>query len=186
MFTQGTRQFGVWKMGHPSVSRYAGRPTQALLLAYGVCAFLTWFLFILTLKIRGDFFLVESMNLPLERVDAPPQSGKTATRGSLTIAIRPENDGRDVRAVIDSGESFFLPGDLPAMETFLRQRVNEIELVALLRREISPGIGTADLWVDRRVGATVLQPLTNLLVSLGFDTLRYAVDARQASEAGDR
>ncbi|NBW80994.1 hypothetical protein EBR21_04490 [bacterium] len=176
MFTQGTKQFGIWRTGHPSVARHTGRPTQAILLAYGFCAFLTWLIFILTLKIRGDFFLVESMEFPLHKVTAESFSPQPATPVGLTLAVRRANETGSMRIVFDSGEAFLWPAQSAMVEQFLRNRVDDIELSALLRKRVSPGIGTADLWVDAQVPMSLVQPFARILVDLGFDTLRYAVD----------
>ena len=62
--------------------------------------------------------------------------------------------------------------------------MNEIELNALLKKKLPRGLGTVDLWVDRRVSLTDVQPLTKILVRQGFDTLRYAVDSVASRESG--
>jgi|1048.fasta_scaffold105386_2 hypothetical protein len=179
MFTQGTKQFGIWRTGHPSVARHAGRPTQAILLAYGFCAFLTWLIFILTLKIRGDFFLIESMEIPLHKVTTQSFSAQPAVPVGLTLAVRRAEED-SMKIVFDSGESFDWPSETVMVEKFLRNRVQDIELSALLRRRVNPGMGIADVWVDAQVPMSRVQPLARILVELGFDTLRYAVDAGDA------
>lgn len=184
MFTEGTRQFGIWKVGHPSVSRHTGRPTQAILLAYGFCAFLTWFIFILTLKVRGDFFLVESMHIPLHKVESGVLAPAQATPSSVTLAIRPVENNNSIYVIFDSGQTFAFPEQLDSIEDFLKERVEEIELTAFLKKKMTPGLGVVDLWVDQRVAMSSVQPLANLLVRLGFDTLRYAVQSGEANNSG--
>lgn len=186
MFTEGTRQFGIWKIGHPSTSRYSGRPTQAILLAYGFCAFLTWFIFIVTLKIRGEFFLIEGMNLPLHRVAQRSDARSEFGPSSLTLAVRPLAEGENIGVVFDSGHAFIFPRDADDLNNHLESRVREIELSALLRKKISPGIGTVDLWVDERIALASVRPLEKILVRNGFDTLRYAVEGPRASSSGAR
>ncbi|MBM3382169.1 MAG: hypothetical protein FJY29_06995 [Betaproteobacteria bacterium] len=176
MFTEGSRQFGVWRGGHPSLNRHAGRPTQALLLAYGLCAFLTWMIFILTLKIRGEFFLIESMNLPLHAVSGESAKPMPMRSVGLSLAIRSTAVQGQSRVVLDTGESFLIPEDKKALREFLNQRVESMELSAMIRKKIMPGLGTVVLWVDKGVTLESMQPLAKDLVSLGFDTLNYAVD----------
>jgi hypothetical protein len=185
MFTEGTRQFGIWKVGHPSKSRHSGRPTQAILLAYGFCAFLTWFIFIFTLKIRSDFFLVESLSLPLHTVTSGYRAKSVTYPASLTLGVRPSGIEGKQRIIFDSGHSFLFPDERTQLETAIRNRVSDIELTALLKKKLSAGLGTVDVWVDRRVSLKEVQPLAKTLVRSGFDTLRYAVDssAQKPAEA---
>jgi hypothetical protein len=171
-------------MGHRSASRHSGRPTQAILLAYGFCAFLTWFIFIITLKIRGDFFLVESLRVPLHHVTSEYSAKNVTHPASITLAVRPaETDGKQ-RIFLDSGHSFLLPDQKVQFESMIRRRVGDIELTALLKKQLSAGLGTAELWVDNRVAFRDVQPLAKTLVQSGFDTLRYAVDSSNQSRNG--
>ncbi|NBO37755.1 hypothetical protein EBU99_04130 [bacterium] len=180
MFTQGTKQFGTWRVGHPSLSRHTGRPTQAILLAYGFCAFLTWFIFILTLKIRGEFFLIESLHVPLHKVVSSAAKPMPAVPTGLSLAIRPTGAANSLRVIFDTGQVFELPREAEALNEFLADRIEDMELSALIRKKISSGFGTAVLWVDAAVPLAQVQPLANSLVRFGFDTLRYAVHAEKA------
>ncbi|MEN9808856.1 MAG: hypothetical protein RLZZ488_423 [Pseudomonadota bacterium] len=184
MFTEGTRQFGVWKIGHPSVKRHTGRPTHAILLAYGFCAFLTWFIFILTLKVRGEFFLIESMHLPLHRVNTDVLQVKGQSPSSLTLAVRAERNDSTLRVIFDSGHSVRLPEQLPLLDKLVADRVKDIELTALLKKKMTAGLGVADLWVDEKIPLNSIKPLADLLVKSGFDTIRYAVDVRAEQKQG--
>lgn len=184
MFTEGTRQFGVWKIGHPSVKRHTGKPTQAILLAYGFCAFLTWFIFILTLKVRGEFFLIESMHLPLHRVNTDVLQLKEQSPSSLTIAVRAEKNDSAMRVIFDTGQSIRMPEQMPLLDKLLAERVKDIEMTALLKKKLTAGLGVADLWVDERIPLNSIQPLADLLVKSGFDTIRYAVDVRADQKQG--
>jgi hypothetical protein len=179
MFTQGTKHFGTWRVGHPSLNRHTGRPTQAILLAYGFCAFLTWLIFILTLKIRGEFFLIEGLNLPLH--DSPVQFTKPlpVRPVGLSLAVRAVRESGKARVVFDTGESFLLPDEKPLVVVFLEKRAEQMELSAMLRKKISPGMSSAVLWVDKNVPLESVQPLAKSLVNVGFDTLNYAVTGQR-------
>jgi len=58
------------------------------LLSYGLCAFVTWLIFILTLKLRGEFFLVETMNLPLHFVSGSAVQSKPAGEAAISLALQ--------------------------------------------------------------------------------------------------
>jgi hypothetical protein len=178
MFTQGTKQFGIWKIGHPSGSRYSGRPTQSLLLAYGCCTFITWLILILSLKVRGEFFLIESLNVPLHRTTAGVIPKSEAPPASVSVVVRPaERGNHSLRLIFDDGQTFFVPEEISAAEKYLRTRVDAIELGAMLKKVVSPHLGTVDFWVDQRTSMQAVQPVSKLFVQLGFDTVRYVVDA---------
>ena len=182
MFTEGTKQFGIWRAGHPSLNRYAGRPTQAILLAYGFCAFLTWLIFILTVKIRGDFFLIESMNIPLHSVVMNSVEPVAPFNSALSLAVREAGEAGKSRLVFDTGESFLIPDEQESVKKFIEARVDQIELTALLKKELSPHLGRAVLWVDRRVPLESVRPLTRSLVNAGFDRLSFAVSAKNPEQ----
>jgi hypothetical protein len=102
----------------------------------------------------------------------------------MTLAVRPaETDGKQ-RIFLDSGHSFLLPDQKVQFESMIRRRVGDIELTALLKKQLSAGLGTAELWVDNRVAFRDVQPLAKTLVQSGFDTLRYAVDSSNQSRNG--
>jgi hypothetical protein len=153
-------------------------------MAYGFCAFLMWFIFILTLKIRGDFFLIESLNVPLHQVTSEYVVKSLRSPSSLSLAVRPAGVDGKQRAVLDSGHSFLIPDELAEFESTLQKRVSDIELTALLKKRLIAGLGTADVWVDRSVSLTDVQPLAKSLVRSGFDTLRYAVDSSKQIQSG--
>jgi hypothetical protein len=177
MFTEGTRQFGTWKIGHPSVRRYTGRPTQALLLSYGLCAFVTWLIFILTLKVRGEFFLIESMNLPLHSVSSKVAQAKPVGEASLSLALQAIGKEGEFRVVFDTGDSFLIPTQRDRFANYLSRRTADMELSALIQKQVGLGFGTAILWVDRRLAFDAVAPVSEELVRVGFDTLAYAVEA---------
>ncbi|MEY4065250.1 MAG: hypothetical protein RIR26_1458 [Pseudomonadota bacterium] len=177
MFTEGTRQFGTWKNGHPSVRRYTGRPTQALLLSYGLCAFVTWLIFILTLKLRGEFFLVESMNLPLHFVSGSAAQAKLEGEAGVSLALQATGKNDGFRVVFDTGESFLMPEESTLLSSYLTKRTEAMEVSAILQKRVSAGFGTAALWVDRRISFDSVAPVSDALVRSGFDTLAYAVES---------
>jgi hypothetical protein len=175
MFTQGTRQFGTWRAGHPSLNRHTGRPTQAILLAYGFCAFLTWFIFIITLKVRGEFFLIESLNFPLHSIAAEGAASQVPSPESTSIAIRTDAATSQLRVVFDTGETFLIPSQQNAFEKQLVERANRIELTSMLSKRATVGRSTAVLWVDQSVALASVTPIAKTVVRNGFDTLQYAV-----------
>lgn len=175
MFTQGTRQFGTWRSGHPSLNRHTGRPTQAILLAYGFCAFLTWFIFIITLKVRGEFFLIESLNFPLHSIEAQGSASQVPSPEATSIAIRPDRATSQLRVVFDTGETFLIPSQQNAFEKHLLERANRIELTSMLSKRVSVGRSTAVLWVDQSVALASVTPIAKAVVRTGFDTVQYAV-----------
>lgn len=185
MFTQGTRQFGTWRSGHPSLNRHTGRPTQAILLAYGLCAFLTWFIFIITLKVRGDFFLIESLSLPLHSISTVGSASQVPSPNSTSIAIRHDEATAQMRIIVDTGETFLFPSQQKAFEKYLEKRAEQIELSALLSKRMIPGRSTAVFWVDDKLALSSVSAIANVAVRIGFDTIQYAVSpaSHDAAEA---
>ena len=60
MFTHATKKFGVWKEENENnVMRYKINSRQ-IVFALGMAAFISWILFIITIRVRQEFFLIES------------------------------------------------------------------------------------------------------------------------------
>ena len=185
MFTQGTRHFGTWRSGHPSLNRHTGRPTQAILLAYGFCAFLTWFIFIITLKVRGEFFLVESLNFPLHGISAQGSPSQVPSPNSTSIAIRPTAVSSQFRIIFDTGETFLVPSQQKEFEKHLEKRASQIELTTMLSKRAELGRSTAVLWIDRSVALSSVSSVAKTFVRTGFDTIQYAVSKVSGSAEGE-
>ncbi len=185
MFTEGTRQFGTWRSGHPSLNRHTGRPTQAILLAYGFCAFLTWFIFIITLKVRGEFFLIESLSFPLHTIAADGSASQVPSPNSTSIAIRPDAATSQLRVILDTGETFLIPSQQTAFEKHLEQRASQIEFTTLLSKRPVAGRSTAVLWIDQSVALSSVAPIAKAFVRSGFDTIQYAVSPVSGRAAGE-
>lgn len=187
MFTQGTKHLGIWRAGHPSLNRHTGRPTQAILLAYGFCAFLTWFIFIITLKIRGEFFLVESLSVPLHSIAADGGGGGGASHvpspESTSLAIRPSGSKGQLRVILDTGDTFLIPQERSAFESYLVKRAERIELSAMLSKSAGAGRSTAVFWVDEAVSLSDASTLARLVVRTGYDTIQYAVSSAHNAAA---
>ncbi|MEY2987491.1 MAG: hypothetical protein RJB13_1012 [Pseudomonadota bacterium] len=185
MFTQGTRQFGTWRAGHPSLNRHTGRPTQAILLAYGFCAFLTWFIFIITLKVRGEFFLIESLGFPLHSISAEGSPSQVPSPNSTSIAIRSDSASSQLRVILDTGETFLIPSQQVAFENHLESRANQIELTSMLSKRPVAGRSAVVLWVDKSVALSSVSPIAKTIVRTGFDTVQYAVSQVNSGASGE-
>ena len=60
MFTIATRKFGVWREERQSnLFRYRIQSRQ-LVFALSMAAFISWMLYIITIRVRQEFFLFES------------------------------------------------------------------------------------------------------------------------------
>lgn len=60
MFTLATKKFGVWKEERENAKITYRIMSLQFFFALGMAAFISWISFIITIKIRQEFFLFES------------------------------------------------------------------------------------------------------------------------------
>ena len=175
MYTKATKKMGIWRHSHNSASSFRPVPTQGLVLALGAMAFFTWLVFFLVLKIRGDFFLIESS--PVELLKAPSKGGYffESRRAALAVAILPAPQGK-LRFLFDTGESFVMPGKDMELTRFVAKRADAIELMAMLTMVPRNAAARVHIWPDRRLHFADLDKAIKILSRLGFDDFDIAVD----------
>lgn len=179
MFTVATRHFGVWRENHVSRRRYAGSPTYGLAFALGVGAFVAWLVLFLVLKIRTEFFLVESAPFPLVELQGSESSLSPAQPVSLVAALLPGENPGTVHLVFGEGQHFLFPEERETLLKFLSERQKRIEYLSMLTLSLSPAVSRVQLWPARGVGGAELEKVVALFSRFGFDAVDVAVRLRK-------
>lgn len=175
MFTQATREFGVWKSTHPSHGRHTGSPTTALVVAFGMCAFVCWLVFFLALKIRGQFFVLENNGLRLMQVSRNSGALFEGRQAALRFGVR--DAGHDgVELLFESGEILRHPEQEGEIRSLALRRVREMELTGMLTLVASPAIGRLQIWPEQGISPAKMSGLLRFLASLGFEDFDIAME----------
>jgi hypothetical protein len=178
MFTQATRAFGVWKSTHASQARRGANPGMSMLVAFGMCAFVCWLVFVLTLKLRGEFYVLENAGLKLETRNAHDPLLQDARPAALRFGVRDLQGSDDLQIVFESGQTLRFPSQETAMKTIMKSRVREMEITGLLTLIASPAISRVQIWPEAQVPSFKVSRLLKTLVDFGFDDFDIAVEVR--------
>ena len=175
MFTRATQSFGNWRDGHASLKFAPSLGNQSLLVAIGVCAFVCWLTFFISLKIYSEFFVLESQQLDL--VKSPISEGLLAEArpAALRLALSPMA-GNQIQVIFETGEKFSFPEDKNRIEMRIRKRVDEMVMTGLLTLIANPAISRAQIWADQRASQDRINELLVSLTQIGFDDFDFAFE----------
>ena len=179
MFTTATKNFGIWRSTHPIQARHAGKPTFGILVALGICAFVGWLVFFLALKIRGDFFLLETADLSLARLSAKKTEGLFDNRrAAVGMGLKKLESGK-IQMLFDSGETFLFPDQNSDVLAFLQERTNNMELLSMLTLTRDPAMARVQLWPDSRLTFDELNGVVETFSRFGFDDFDVAFEVER-------
>jgi hypothetical protein len=182
MFTRATRDFGVWRESHPSRRRYAGRPTSNFVFALWVSAFVAWIIFVILFRMRSEFFLVESLLIPLNKVDEAPAKLLPSRSAAMSLALVADRRAAgDVRLIFSDGSSFLLGKDESSLRGYLAEKMDSIEYQAMLAMRIDPAATRIQIWPEAGLDSVVLRRAVNLFATQGFDDFDIAVQPEKRS-----
>ena len=177
MFTRSTRDFGIWKGDHPSHRRHTGSPTSAVVTALGICAFVCWLVFFLSLKIRGEFFVLENEGLKLAKVDAHAVPLKEERPAALRFGVRKHaTPGEGLTLLFESGRVFRFPREEAELKALIEERTGEMERTGLLTLVANPALSRAQIWPEAGIPPSDMRALMGFLTSLGFDDFDVAME----------
>jgi len=182
VFTQATRDFGIWKADHPSHGRHSGSPTLPLLVALGMCAFVCWLSFFLALKIRSEFFVLENSGLALARTSRMETSVFEGRQAALRFGVRRANAkeraeaGEGVVLLFESGELLRYPQQENKITVLAQRRVSDMHKTGLLTLIANPAISRLQIWPEATLAPSDVASLLRFFTSLGFDDFDFALE----------
>lgn len=177
MFTHATRHFGIWRENHVGRRRFAGNPTANFVVALGMACFVSWLIFFLILKIRVEFFLVESASFPLAEAPEGMAGLHKAVPVALVAAVLPGENG-ETHVVLGEGKHFVLPDEQLNLTDYLRTRQRRIELQTMVTKSFSPAVSRVQIWAARSLPASSLEMAAGVFVQAGFDGIELAARVR--------
>lgn len=181
MFTRATKDFGIWRENHNSRRRFSGRPTSGFVMALALSALVAWLAFILVWKVRGDFFLLESAQLPLPRTAASDVLFSSRPCAVSVAIIASKNPGEGVSLLFDSGKMFAFPSQEKELLRYLDERVDTIEYMSMLTMSSSPSVSRVQIWPDRKLGRKDLNAVIRVFAEKGFDDFDIAMQVEGKS-----
>ena len=176
MFTLATQQFGTWRENHPIRRRFAGKPTGGFVLALSAAALVSWMVFFIIWKVRGDFYLVENSLVPLVEVSATTPGLLSNRPAAISLAITSSaGEASEASLLFDNGRVFRFPSDEKEISRYLDERIDTIEYIAMLTMHAGDAVSRAQIWPDKNLSPQTLNALLKLLANKGFDDFDIAV-----------
>ena len=172
-------------MGHRSNGRYAGSPSFAFLFSMAICAFVSWFIFFIVFKIRGEFFFFETshLDIPVANQNADQLIYYGYREAAVAVGVVEDDEGK-ITLIIDDGKVFSFPSQKGELSDYVRERSKKLELMTMITKMPSRTIGRVQLWVERDVHFTVFHEIIDLFTQFGFDDFDLAL-SRPAKLVGE-
>lgn len=176
MYTAGTSKFGIWKHTHRSQRRLAARHSYSLVLALGTSAFISWLIFFLTFKIRGEFYFFETSNLDIPAAAIPGEHHVyfPYRQPAAAVGIIENSEGK-VSLIFDDGRIFAYPTERNELERYVKERSRRLELITMITKSNSRTIGRVQFWVEREVSFAIFHEILDLFSHFGFDDFDLAL-----------
>lgn len=176
MYTKASRHFGIWRNSHSSQKLRTGSQSYLLVLGFGICAFVSWFVFFIVFKIRGEFYFFETSNLdiPVATQMASDSLYFTYRNPAAAVGIV-EDEAGGISLIFDDARVFSYPEQREDLEVYVRDRSKKLELISMLTKSPSRTIGRVQFWVERDVHFKIFHEIVNVFSQFGFDDFDLAL-----------
>jgi len=172
MFTTLSKNFGIWRENHTSQIGYPYKFLQLFTFSVFISSFILGLLVIVALKIKNDFFLIQSSRIELHAM--PNSSNLFSNRNSaITLALITSDKGTQI--IFDEGYSFIYPEHTDKIKKYLLTRKLNFEYTFLLAKTPIEFAKRAQIWPHREISFNTLQEILALLTLSGFDDFDIAV-----------
>ena len=179
MFTQFTKNFGIWKE-----ERRGNKETkyvfQTKFLFYlGFMVFLAGIVLVLIESIKKDFFYFESSQVSFSKdFDFVKEKNFLFQErsSSLKIFMTNEKKNHDLTIYFDSGENFSMSNENTKLKNFLQKKVNSIIFNSMLLRMGEENVSRVQIWSSPNVTFEEKRVMMNLLRDFGYDDFDFAVE----------
>lgn len=176
MYTRASRNFGIWRSTHSSQKLRSGSQSYLLVLGFGICAFVSWFVFFIVFKIRGEFYFFETSNLdiPVATQMASEHLYFKYRNPAAAVGIIEDEEG-GISLIFDDARVFSYPAQRRDLEVYVRDRSKKLELITMLTKSPSRTIGRVQFWVERDVHFKIFHEIVNVFSQFGFDDFDLAL-----------
>lgn len=143
-------------------------------------AFVVWLIFLISVKVRQEFFAIETSSIELfdaENVKANALSPERSAALSAVI-LKNSEEQRSLKVIFSTGQGFDLPKQAESFEKFIEKKKNNILLTALLVRVKDPSVSRVKLWKEDQVSFQDMRLVMNIFSKFGFDDFDLAVERR--------
>ncbi|APJ04918.1 hypothetical protein [Silvanigrella aquatica] len=179
MFTFATKKFGVWKEERASnVIRYEINSRQ-IIFALGMAAFMSWISFIIAIKVREEFYMIESAPHSYMKLNSlkilDTEFFFNERKSAITIFITLDKNN-NIKIVFDSGKSFIIPFQAAEFLDYFEERRQNIMLTSMLMRIEDRSISRIKIWPDKNINFKNIRYIIKIFSQFGYDDFDIAVE----------
>lgn len=171
-----TKNFGVWKEDRKSnmISYYLA--SIQFVVALSVMAFIVFLTLIVVVKIRQEFFLIESAPVYLFKDKTVDPSFFIPERpAAMSIFIKKDAHNR-INIFFENGPSFDLTTDSKKFLSYLEKRKENIIYMAMLMRINAEQNSRIKIWTQRSVTLQDVKFIMKIFSQFGFDSFDIGVE----------
>jgi hypothetical protein len=179
MFTQATKKFGVWKEEKENnLIRYRINSRQ-IIFALSMAAFISWISFIIAIKVRQEFFLIESAPKTYMKLNSIKNINTgfffKERKSALAVYISMDKSN-NIKVIFDSGKGFILPNQAASFLDYFEDRRQNIMLTSMLMRIEDRSISRIKIWTDTSVSFKNVRYIVKIFSQFGYDDFDIAVE----------
>lgn len=179
MFTHATQGFGVWRDHRRERQPDAKIQGSVVLAALGFIAFFVLLVFIVVVKMRQEFFLIQSSPFTLSQSNTPSNTYPGFLFPERSAAIQvfvQKQEDQGIRLHFDDGAQFTLPHDTQQVLSYVQTRQHRIVLTGLLMRTNQSENDRVQLWMGEGITLAEVKKVMALFARYGFHTFDCAVE----------
>lgn len=179
MFTQATKKFGVWKEERKNNLILYRVNSRQIMFSLGMAAFISWLSFIIAIKVRQEFFLIESAPKTyiklndIKNIDTGFFFKERKSALAIYISMDKSNN---LKVIFDTGKGFILPNQATSFLDYFEDRRQNIMLTSMLMRVKDRSISRIKIWADKRVSFKNLRYIVKIFSQFGYDDFDFAVE----------
>ncbi|MES2614012.1 MAG: hypothetical protein V4591_01200 [Bdellovibrionota bacterium] len=176
MFTTATKNFGVWKEDKKANKISYALTFQQFLFSLSVMAFIVFLAFIVVVKIRQEFFLIESSPVELFKDKSIDHNFFIPERkAAVSIFIKKEKNNL-LHIYFESGESFLIPQDSKDFISYLKKRQKNIIYMAMVLRINDEQNSRVRVWPEKNITFEDIRLIMKIFSQYGFNSFDFGVE----------
>ena len=176
MFTEATKNFGVWKEHKKNTKISFVLLNSQFLFALSFAAFVVFLAFIIIVKVRQEFFLVESAPVYLFKNKEINSNFLLQERPSAISIFIKKASKNNLQIYFDKGESFLIPKETEEFLDYLLKRKKDLIYIAMIMRMNSDKNSRVKILTERTVTFEEVQLITKIFSQYGFDSFDVGIE----------
>ena len=176
MFTPATEKFGVWKREKKENKMIYYFSSIHFLFSLSILAFIVFIMFIVTVKIRQEFFLIESAPISLFKDNNIESSFLVKERASAINIFIKKKKNNILHIYFDDGYSFLIPNESKSFIEYLEKRKKNIIYLSMILRVNDLRNSRVKVYPEKDISFADIRMVMKIFSIYGFDNFDIGVE----------